>query len=311
MIGSTVALKLLNQGHEVTVLDALLPLYGGNFFNLEPRRRDIELLIADIRDEAAVRYAVQGKDVIFNLAAQVSYVDSMADPLLDLDINCRGQLTILEACRRQELRPMIVFASSRMVYGAIESCPVSEEHPTVPLMPYAIHKLTGEKYHLMYYRDYGVPGTIARVANPYGPRQQMKHSKYGMVNWFIRLAIEDQTIRVFGDGQQLRDYIYVDDIADALIAMAVSDKARGQVYNVGSGVGTPFIEMAKLIALTVGKGRVENIVWPPDYLNIETGDYVSDISRIRRDTGWYPKTKLEEGIRLTYEFYSANRHHYW
>jgi len=311
MIGSTVAIKLVQQGAKVVILDALLPLYGGNEFNIESCRHQVELCIADIRDEAAVRHIVRGKDVIFNLAAQVSYTDSVTDPLLDLDINCRGHLTLLEACRQQNLTPRIVFASSRMVYGRTLTCPVNEGHRTDPLLPYAVHKLTGEKYHLMYYRNYGIRCLVARIANPYGPRQQMKHSRYGIVNWFLRQAIEGNVVRVFGDGRQQRDYIYVDDIAEALIALAATDDTAGEVFNVGSGTATAFIDMVHLVIKAVGDGQVECVPWPADYANVETGDYVSDITKIESVTGWSPRIGLKQGIERTYAYYSRYKEHYW
>ena len=311
MIGSTVALKLLEQGARVSILDALLPLYGGNLFNLGDQTRDVELCIADIRDAAAVRHMVLDKDVIFNLAAQVSYTDSMTDPLLDLSINCRGHLILLEACRQQNLKPYILFTSSRMVYGRTLTCPVDENHPMDPLMPYAVHKLAGEKYHLMYFRNYGIPCAIARIANPYGPRQQMKHGKYGIVNWFIRLAMEGQTIKIFGDGKQKRDYVYVEDVADALIALAATDGVDGEIYNVGSGEGTAFEDMARLVVEAVGNGRIETVPWPANYANIETGDYVSDLTKIRSHTGWEPKASFREGLSKTDTYYRQYRSKYW
>lgn len=311
MIGSTIAIKLVQEGARIAVLDSLHPLYGGNLFNLEPHLEHIGVCVADIRDEAAVRHIVRGKEVIFNLAAQVSYTLSVTDPMLDLDVNCRGNLVLLEACRQQNLRPRVMFSSTRMVYGRTLSCPVSETHRTDPLMPYAVHKLAAEKYHLMYSENYGIPCVIARIANPYGPRQQMKHSQYGIVNWFIRLAMEGGTIKIFGEGKQRRDYVYVDDVADALIALATADGVDGEIFNIGSGQGTAFENMAQLVVETVRNGSLERVPWPANYANIETGDYVSDLTKIRGYTGWAPKRNLTEGVRETYEYYAQHRSHYW
>lgn len=311
MIGSTLALKLIEQGAKVSILDALLPLYGGNLFNLGDQIQNVELCIADIRDAAAVRHVVSDKDVIFNFAAQVSYTDSVTDPLLDLDINCRGHLILLEACRQQNIRPHILFSSSRMVYGKTLTCPVDENHPTNPLMPYAIHKLAGEKYHLMYAQNCGIPCTIARIANPYGPRQQMKHSKYGIVNWFIRQTMMNEVIQIFGDGAQLRDYIYVSDIADAFISLMMSPDAQGEVFNIGSGTGTSLATMAKTVVAYLGHGEVQHIPWPENYANVETGDYVSDLEKLKRVTGWAPRVDLAEGVRRTFHYYHQFGDYYW
>ena len=311
MIGSTIAKKLVELGAQVTVLDAMLPLYGGNLFNLHPYSDKINICVADIRDEAAVNFLVRDKEVIFNLAAQVSYTDSVTDPLLDLDINCRGHLTLLESCRNQELKPRVVFSSSRMVYGRTLKCTVDENHRTDPLMPYAVHKLAGEKYHFMYYQNNGIPCVIARIANPYGPGQQMKHSKYGIVNWFIKMAMENQTIKIFGAGNQKRDYVFVSDIADALISLATAQNIEGKIFNVGSGEGVAFKEMAKTVVETVGRGQIEFVPWPSNYENIETGDYVSDITKISSYSEWVPKVALGEGVQMTYEFYKENKMHYW
>lgn len=311
MIGSTIARKLVQMGASVTIIDAMYPLYGGNLFNLEPYAHHVTVHVADIRDESAVRYLVRDKTFIFNLAAQVSYTDSVIDPYLDLDINCRGHLVLLEACRQQNLKPKIVFSSSRMVYGKTLVCPVDENHRTEPLMPYAIHKLAGEKYHMMYCNNFDIPCSIARIANPYGPRQQMKHSKYGIVNWFMRQAIEGNPIRIFGDGIQKRDYIYVDDIADALIALAESSETTGQTFNVGSGIGTTFSEMVRSIIDVVGNGSLEYIPWPENYASVETGDYISDLTKIRSKTGWAPQISFVDGIRQTFVYYSQYRMQYW
>lgn len=311
MIGSTIALKLVQQGAKVTILDALLPLYGGSEFNIEKYRDQLEVVIADIRDVDTVYRIVQDKDIIFSLAAQVSYTDSVTDPLLDLDINCRGHCILLEACHQQDLKPRLVFSSSRMVYGRTLTCPVNENHRTDPLMPYAVNKLAGEKYYLMNYINYGIPCVIARIANPYGPRQQMKHSKYGIVNWFIRSAMEGRTIKIFGNGRQKRDYVYVDDIADALITLAMVDGVEGEIFNIGSGRGIAFEDMARLVLETVGKGQIEKVIWPSNYANIETGDYVSDLSKMFTYSGWTPKVSFREGLDSTYAYYLEYRDKYW
>ena len=248
MIGSHIAQLAFRQGARVTVLDAMLPLYGGNLFNLQGLEDTITFIRGDIRDPELMATAVQGKDIIFNLAGQVSYVDSNQDPFLDLEINCNGHLKVLEACRRHNRKAKLLFASSRFVYRAVEYNPVDENHPFNCLSIYGIHKLAGEKYYRLYYDAHDMDTVSLRIANPYGAQQQMKHSKYGIVNWFMRLALEGKPLTVFGDGLQKRDYIFNQDLAEAFLTVALTPGTAGKVYNVGSGIGTPFIEMARMVA---------------------------------------------------------------
>jgi|UniRef100_A0A7C5AN14 UDP-glucose 4-epimerase len=311
MIGSTLAHLLVAQGAEVTVVDALLPLYGGNRFNLKDIWDKLVFVKGDIRDPEKVKDWVDGADYVFSLAAQVSYVDSNHQPLLDLDINCRGHLNLLMALSRVNRRAKVVFTSSRFVYGSIDYNPVDEGHPFNCLSIYGIHKLAGEKYYRFYHDAHGLDTVSLRLTNPYGPRQQMRHSKYGIVNWFIRLALEGKPLTVFGEGRQKRDYIYVEDVCQGILSAALSPKTAGQVYNLGSGVGTPFIDMVKLVAEAVPGTQIQHLPWPKDRYFVETGDFVADISKIQEDTGWRPTTALSTGIARTVAFYREHRQHYW
>ncbi len=311
LIGSTIANKLVSYGAKVTILDAMLPLYGGNMYNVKEIRNKIQVHVADIRDEGAINYAVRNKDIIFNLAGQVSYVDSQTDPLLDLDINCRGHIIVLEAIRKFNPDAKVLFSGSRMQFGKLDYNPVDEKHPQDPLSIYGVHKLTGEKYYIAYNRHYGIKTVCFRIANPYGPRSQVKHSKYSMVNWFIRMAMEGKTIKVFGDGEQTRDYIYVEDIADGFILAGVNKKADGERFNIGSGVPTKFIDMVNTVVKTVGKGNFEKVPWPKNYENVETGGYVTDITKMKEVLSWKPKVGMKEGIKKTYDYYKKNWKYYW
>jgi nucleoside-diphosphate-sugar epimerase len=311
MIGSTIAHQAVAQGARVSILDAMLPLYGGNLFNLQGILPQVRFIQGDIRDLDLMRRVVPGYDFIFSLAGQVSYVDSNTDPLMDLEINCKGHLQVLEACRLENPRARLLFASSRFVYGRIEYNPVDEGHPFNCLSIYGIHKLAGEKYYRFYQEAYGVPTVSVRIANPYGPRQQMKHSKYGIVNWFIRLALDGQPLTVFGDGLQRRDYIFNEDLAAGCIALMLSPGTEGQVYNLGTGTGVPFIEMAQLVAAAVPGAELRQVEWPQDRYFVETGDYLSDISRITAVSGWQPRTSIEAGIERTVAYYRAHRQQYW
>jgi len=311
MIGSNLAHALVRIGSDVTLLDAMLPLYGANMFNISGIEDKINTIIGDIRDQTLIEKTLPGIDVIFHLAAQVSYIDSMSDPLLDLDINCRGTLILLEACRRLNTNVKIVFAGSRMEYGRIQYNPVDEHHQTEPLMTYGIHKLAAEKYHLMYFHDYGIPATVLRITNPYGSRQQMKHSKYGIINWFIKMAMTNQVIKIFGDGEQLRDYIYVKDLISALLIIGSNSLANGEIFNVGTGTGVRFKEMIKEVIKIVGQGMVEMVPWPNNYQNIETGDFIANVGKIYGLLGWRARYDLATGIKETFEYYIANKRYYW
>ncbi len=289
----------------------MLPLYGGNLQNLAGINGQIEFVQGDIRDLELMERLVTEVDFVFDLAAQVSYTHSNSDPFLDLDINCRGHLIVLEACRKRNPAAKLVFSSSRFVYGSTLHNPVSESHPTNCKSIYGIHKLSAEKYFQFYQEAYGLDTVCVRIANPYGPRQQMKHNGYGIVNWFIRMALEGKPLTIYGDGRQIRDYVFVDDVAHALLAIAVSSETRGRVFNLGSGVGTAFRDMTHIIAECVPNTEIREVAWPADRALVETGDYVSDLSQIQAATGWVPKVKFREGVQQTAAFYAAHRQHYW
>ena len=259
MIGSTIAHLAVQNGARVTVLDAMLPFYGGNLFNLNGILDHIDFVTGDIRDAALVGNMVAGRDFIFSLAGQVSYIDSNTDPLLDLDINCRGHLHLLESCKASKSTAKIIFASSRFVYGKIEYNLVDEKHPFNCLSIYGIHKLAGEKYYGFYHDAYDLKTLSMRIANPYGPRQQMRHSNYGIVNWFIKLALQGKPLTIYGDGLQQRDYIYNSDLAAGALALALTPGTEGEIYNLGSGIGTPFKEMARLVAEAVPGTEVQHV----------------------------------------------------
>lgn len=311
MIGSTIARKLVDSGAQVTIVDACIEPYGANPFNVQEIRDRIQLNICDIRDRESMKIIVQGKDVVFNLAGQVSHNDSLQDPWLDADINYIGHLNVLESLKKYNPRAIVIHSGSRLQFGKIESNPVDEKHPLRPRTPYALNKTAAENSYLYYYETHGVRCICFRIANPYGPRSQMKHSKYSMINWFIRQAMDGKTLKVFGDGEQIRDYIYVDDLADAFIAASVTEACYGEVFNIGSGVGTQFRDMVEYVVKTVGSGKVESVPWPENYINVETGNHITNISKLSNVIHWKPKTSIQEGIQKTVDFYRENRTHYW
>lgn len=309
-IGSSLAVALVAHGAQVTVVDAMLPLYGGNMFNLDTIKDQITFVEGDIRDAELMNKLVQGQDYIYNLAAQVSYIDSKDQPFLDLDINGKGHLTVLEAVRNYAPHANVIFSSSRLVYGKILTLPVKEEHPTDPLSLYGIHKLLGEKYYRYYSETFGIKTISIRIPNPYGPRQQMKHNKYSIVGWFTRQALDNGKITIFGDGAQERDYMYIDDIVDAFLQLSIHGQS-GEVYNIGTDERVRFVDMVDAVLDATGTGSKEHVPWPSNYEKNETGNYVADTSKIESITSWKPTIKLIEGVRRTVEYYRIHRAQYW
>ncbi len=310
-LGSNLAHTLVELGAEVLLVDPMLPLYGGNYFNVESIRDRARVNIADIRDAGAMNELVKGQDVIYHIGNQTSHVDSMTDPLLDVDINCRGNIIFLEACRQFAPEAKIVYAGTRGQYGRLQYVPVDEKHPSNPTDVYGINKHAGEQYMFTYGRIYGMPVTSLRINNSYGPRGQMKHGKYGILNWFLRLAMDGKAIQVYGEGQQLRDYNYVDDVTDAFLRVAATEKSNGEAYNLGSNEHIKFIDLVRKIVAAAGSGSVEQIPWPEDRAAIEIGDYAADISKIQTDLGWHPTITLGQGLERTVGFYREHKQHYW
>ena len=311
MIGSTIAGKLARAGADVTLVDACIEPYGANHFNIADIRDKVRVNIADIRDKEAMKCLVRGQDVIFNLAGQVSHNDSMDAPFLDADINYIGHLNVLECVRQHNPGAVILHAGSRLQFGQITQIPVNEEHPLRPRSPYALNKTAAENMYLFYHNLHGTRCIATRISNPYGPRAQMKHSKYCIVNFFIRQAMDGKTIKVFGDGSQVRDYIYIDDLAEAFLNAGSTEACIGQVVNLGSGEPTTFAKMVEVIRDVVGNGHVEHVPWPANYINVETGDYVADIRKLKTLTAWAPRTGFAEGVQRTFDFYRMHRQHYW
>jgi len=309
-IGSNLAHALVAAGAKVTILDALLPQYGGNHINLAGIQDKVELVNGDIRDEKLMNKLVKKKDYIFHLAGQVSYLDSGEQPFTDLEFNGRANLILLEAIKKHAPKARVLFSSSRLVYGKILTLPVKEDHPTDPLSMYGIHKLLGEKYYRYYAANFDINSTSVRIPNPYGPRQQMKHAKYSIVGWFLRLAMEDKDLTVYGDGTQERDYIYIDDIVDGLIRINVQGKP-GEVYNVGSKERIRFVDMVDTIIDVVGSGKKVHVPWPKEYEANETGDYIADTAKVEKQVKWHPSVRFADGIKEMAEYYKANKQHYW
>jgi len=310
-IGSNLAQALVQQGAELTLVDNFLPDHGANWFNLQGIRDQVQVQLSDLRQAESLAELVRGQELIFNLAAQTSHSDSMQDPFLDLDINCRGNLTLLEACRQHNPEVRVVFVGTRAFYGTPESLPVSESSAVKPQDIYAVNRLAAEQYHFVYAHHYGLPVSSLRLGNLYGPRAQMRHPRYNVLNYFMRLALSDQTIQIYGSGQQSRDYLFVQDACEALLLAGSSPQAIGQIYNVASGQTYPFVALVEQIIELAGRGAYEHVAWPAGSEAYDVGDFVTDIRLIQAELGWQPRTSLQAGIAQTLDYYRAHQRHYW
>ncbi len=310
-IGSNLARALVDLGAEVLIVDSLIPDYGGNLFNVEEIKDRVRINIADVRDRSSMDYLVQGQDYLFNLAGQVSHLDSMKDPFTDLEINCRSQLSILEACRYNNPQVKVVFASTRQIYGVPDYLPVDERHLLHPTDVNGINKMAGEWYHIVYNNVYGVRATSLRLTNTYGPRMRVRDARQTFLGLWLRLAVEGKELAIYGDGRQVRDFNYVDDVVDALLRVAADDQANGQVYNLGSDEPISLLHLAQLLIELAGKGSYRLVPWPDNRKRIDIGDYYGDYRKIRSKLGWSPRVSLEEGLRRTLRYYEEHRRHYW
>jgi len=310
-LGSNLAHRLVDLGARVLLVDSLIPDYGGNLFNVADIQDRVRVNVADIRTESSMDYLVQGQEVIFNLAGQVSHIDSMRDPYTDLEINCRAQLSILEACRKFNPGVKLVYASTRQIYGKPLRLPVDEMHPKRPTDVNGINKMAGEWYHILYNNVYGIRAASLRLTNSYGPRQLMKHNRQGFIPWFIRQAIDGEEISLFGDGSQLRDFTFVDDVVEAFLLAGASPAADGGFFNVG-GVGPYSLrQFVETLIEVAGSGSYRLVPFPPEKQSIDIGSVYSDYSKIRRALGWEPRFSLREGLRITVEYYRRYKEHYW
>ncbi len=302
-IGSNLARALVELCADVLLVDSLIPDYGGNLFNIDGIGDRVHVNVADVRQQSTMNYLVRDRAVIFNLAGQVSHIDSMRDPYTDLEINCRSQLTILEACRYNNPGAKVVFAGTRQIYGRPISLPVDESHLVMPTDVNGINKAAGEYYHLVYNNVFGVRACSLRLTNVYGPRQLLKHNRQGFIAWFIRLAIEGREIEIYGDGSQLRDFVYVDDAVDAFLRAGASDACNGDAFNVGGDQAFTHRDLTALLVGIAGSGSVRYVEWPADKKAIDIGSFYADSTKFKRVTGWAPAVPLAEGLARTVAFY--------
>jgi UDP-glucose 4-epimerase len=310
-IGSNLAIRLVELGANVTVVDALIEGHGGNRFNIEPVRDRLRLEIADVRDQPAIEDLVGRQDVIFHLAGQVSHVDSMTDPVRDLELNYRSALSLLEACRRRNGDGRVVFAASRQQYGKPRYLPVDEQHPLDPVDVNGVDKAAAEASLLVYHRAHGLPACSLRLTNTYGPRMQMRHARQGFAAWFVRLALEGREIELYGGGSALRDFNYVDDVVDAFLVAGRSEEAIGEVYNLGHPDPTSVRGFAESLLEAVGGGSLRDVPFPEERSRIDVGSVYADFQKIRGELGWEPRTSLRKGLARTVEYFRAHRAAYW
>ena len=292
-IGSNLAIRLVEVGARVEILDAMLEGHGGNVFNIEPIRDKVHVNYSDIRDLGSLRWLVEEKDFIFHLAGQNDHVLSLSNPFPDIDINIKGSATLLEACRRYNPHAKLIYSGTRGEYGSAVKLPVDEEAPVNPKGIYELSSLTAQRLFHIFHNNHGVRSVTLRLTNIYGQRAQMRHNRFGVANWFIRQALENSTIKVFGDGKIVRDFLYVDDAVEAMMMCAAKEDAYGEVFNVGHDRPSSFLELAQMIVEISGSGRWEFAEFSPERAAQEPGDYYSDITKIRSVVGWEPRFSLE------------------
>lgn len=308
-IGSNLVIRLVQEGADVTVLDALIPQHGGDPRNVAPVADRIRVNICDMNNIDILMHLVEGKRYVFHLAGQVSHGDSMREPHLDLEVNCVASLNLVEACRRANLGATVVYTSTRQVYGVAQALPVAETHPTRPIDVNGINKLAAEYYHLLYDKTYGLKSAVLRLTNTYGPRQQILNDRQGFTGIFIRQALRQEPIRLYGTGEQRRDFNYVDDVVDALLAAALHERCHGEVFNLGADTHE---SLREFVAVLNRHAPVEHriVPFPADRKIIDIGDYYGDYRRFHALTGWRPRVDLDEGLRRTVAFFQQHREQY-
>jgi len=310
-LGSNLAIRLVELGARVTLLDAMRDEHGGNLFNIAPIEGAVTVNFSDVRDEGSLRYLVRGQEYIFHLAGQNDHVLSLQNPFPDIDINIKGAAILLETCRRVNPAVRLVYSGTRGEYGPAVTLPVGEDQPLRPRGIYELSSLTAQQLFQIYHDHHGLASVTLRLTNIYGERGQMRHSRFGVANWFIRLALDGVTIPVYGDGRLRRDFVYVQDAVEAMLHCAATDAAYGQVFNVGNDQVASFRELAETVVRVAGTGGWALAPFSAERAAQEPGDFVSDIRKIGRVVGWRPTTPLEQGVRQTIAYYRQHKEHYW
>ncbi len=308
-IGSNLCRTLADLGAQVIAVDSLLPDYGGNPFNLAGYEDKVRINVADVRGHG-MKHLVRGQEVLFNLAGQVSHMDSMTDPFTDLEINCTSQLWILEALRQFNADCKVVYAGTRQIYGKPRYLPVDEQHLLNPTDVNGINKISGEFYHLVYNSVHGIRACSLRLTNTYGPRQLIRHNRQGFIGWFMKQVVLGEQIQIYGDGAQRRDFDYVDDTVDAFLRAGAMEQADGEVFNLGGDAPVSLRDLTELMIELAGRGSYRLIPFPEERKKIDIGDFYADTSKIKAALGWQPVTKLRDGLARTIAYYDAHKEHY-
>ena len=310
-LGSSLACHLARYDARLTLADAMIDEYGGNLRNIEAIRRDVVVNFCDIRDAAAMNWLVRDQDYVFHSAAQVCHLKSLSDPFPDIDINITGTAVVMEALRRFNPAAKLIKLGSRGQYGSVVKLPAGEDVKPEPKGIYEISLLAAEHIIASYHRNHGIRCVLSRLTNIYGPRAQMRHNRFGVANWFMRLALDDDTIPIFGDGRIKRDFLYIDDCVEALLRLAVTAEAQGEVFNIGHDSPSDFLTLAETIVAEAGTGRLAFTPFSAERKAQEPGDFYTDIAKINQITGWRPGTSLSQGVARSLEYYRQNREHYW
>jgi len=287
------------------------PTCGGNYFNIDPIRNDVEVVEGDSCNLDLVTRLVRGRKYIFSLAGHVSHIESMQEPFEDLQMNAVSSLTVLEACKRENRDARVVYSGTRQSYGRPDTVPLVETQLLKPVDVNGVNKMAGEWFHMVYHQAYGIPAVSLRLINTYGPRQLVKHARQGFVGWFIRQAIEGEEIQVFGDGQQVRGFNYVDDVVDALLIAGVNGKVNGDYFNLGGERAGAVEELVKLLLKATGHGSYRIVPFPAEKKTIDIGSVYSSAAKFNFVTGWRSRVPIEEGLVRTVEYYRRYREHYW
>jgi nucleoside-diphosphate-sugar epimerase len=310
-VGSNLARELVEHGADVTLVDSLIPEHGGLLLNIAGIEDRVRVNVSDVRDQHSLRHLVRDQDYLFNLAGQNSHLDSMRDPHTDLEINCRSQLSIMEACRRQNREVKIVFASTRQIYGRPVQLPVDEDHPIAPVDVNGINKTAGEWYHRLYGDVYGLRVSILRMTNTYGPRMRVRDARQTFLGVWFRLLLTGVEFELWGDGTQRRDFTYVDDCVAAFLLAAAREEANGRVYNLGGSERVSLRELADLLVAVNGSGSYRIVPFPRERKAIDIGDFYADYAKIERELGWRPRVGLRAGMERTLAYYRDHGPAYW
>jgi nucleoside-diphosphate-sugar epimerase len=309
-IGSTLSRQLVDLGAKVTIVDSLLPDTGGNMFNIAGCEEKLTVNISDVRDQYSTNVLVRNQDLIFNLAGVLSHIDSMENPFNDLEINCTSQLSLLESCLKFNPDAKVIYAGTRNQYGKAKYLPVDENHPMEPIDVNGINCIAAEWYHTLYYRVHGLKTCSLRLSNTYGPRHQMKHSRQGVLNWFVRQIMDGEDVKLYGGGKQVRDCLYVDDVVKAFLMLGASDRVWGEAYNLGAHPAS-LEEFVGAAIEAWGGGTFKEVAFPKARKAIEVGDFIADWTKINQAVGWKPKYNLKTGLAKTFKYYQKYRQHYW